>query len=193
MKIHPQKLSYDSRLYKRPLTAINLLVIHCTELPDLTMAREYGEKILYDSGTGNSGHFYIDRNGKVYQWVSLDRVAHHVKDHNQNSVGIELVNTGRYPNWYHSDHQNMKEAYPNQQISALIQLIQYLSRQLPALQHIVGHEDLDQRRIPAEDNPSHTILRKMDPGPLFPWQTVMQSTRLINIGSHAINYDQSRQ
>ncbi len=192
MFIDPQKLSYDTQLTKRSLTAINLLVIHCTELPDLALAREYGEKILYDSGTGNSGHFYIDREGQVQQWVSLNRVAHHVKDHNQNSVGIELVNTGRYPHWYHSKYQSMTEPYPDIQIKALIQLIQHLSHELPDLKHIVGHEDLDQRQIPAEDDPKRIVARKMDPGPLFPWQTVMQNTHLINIGSHAQNYNKSQ-
>ncbi len=51
-------LSYESRLTTRALTQIDMVVIHCTELPDMAMAREYGERVLYDSGTGNSGHYY---------------------------------------------------------------------------------------------------------------------------------------
>ena len=42
---------------------VDLVVIHCTELPDLAIAREYGERVLHDNGSGNSGHFYIDRDG----------------------------------------------------------------------------------------------------------------------------------
>ena len=192
MNIQQRKLSYDHLLTKRPQSSINLLVIHCTELPDLEGAREYGEKILYDSGTGNSGHFYIDRDGQTQQWVSLQRVAHHVKGHNLNSIGIELVNLGRYPNWYHSDHQEPTEPYPSKQITALIKLINFLSDQLPDLTHIVGHDDLDQRKIPAENNNRVTVARKIDPGPLFPWQSVMQNTHLINIGSHAQNYGKTK-
>jgi N-acetylmuramoyl-L-alanine amidase len=192
VNIQQRKLSYDHLLTKRPQSSINLLVIHCTELPDLEGAREYGEKILYDSGTGNSGHFYIDRDGQTQQWVSLQRVAHHVKGHNLNSIGIELVNLGRYPNWYHSDHQEPTEPYPSKQITALIKLINYLSDQLPDLTHIVGHDDLDQRKIPAENNNRATVARKIDPGPLFPWQSVMQNTHLINIGSHAQNYGKTK-
>jgi N-acetylmuramoyl-L-alanine amidase len=48
---------------------VELVVIHCTELPDLAIAREYGERALYDNGTGNSGHYYIDRDGAIYRYV----------------------------------------------------------------------------------------------------------------------------
>jgi N-acetylmuramoyl-L-alanine amidase len=192
VNIRQRKLAYDSLLTKRPLSSINLLVIHCTELPDLESAREYGKKVLYDSGTGNSGHFYIDRDGQTEQWISLERVAHHVQGHNQNSIGIELVNKGRYPHWYHSDHQITTEPYSDSQINALIKLIGYLTGQLPNLKHIVGHEDLDQRQVPADNDNQLSVPRKIDPGPLFPWQNVMQNTHLINIGAHAKNYDKSK-
>ena len=69
-------LPYVSRLQARPESQIDLVVLHCTELPDLATAREYGERVLYpDSGTGNSGHLYIDRDGSVHEWVTRDRVA----------------------------------------------------------------------------------------------------------------------
>ena len=90
-----------------------MVVIHCTELPDLAMAREYGERVLYDSGAGNSGHFYIDRDGSVVQYVAPERVAHHVRGMNAHTLGIELVNRGRYPDWFDSRHQAMDEATPS--------------------------------------------------------------------------------
>ena len=58
-------LPYEARLDERPLAQIDLAVIHCTELPDMATAREFGERVLYASGTGNSGHYYIDRDGTV--------------------------------------------------------------------------------------------------------------------------------
>lgn len=92
-------LSYESRLTTRALTQIDMVVIHCTELPDMAMAREYGERVLYDSGTGNSGHYYLDRNGSIQQYVALERVAHHVRGHNLHTLGIELVNRAIPTGW----------------------------------------------------------------------------------------------
>ena len=79
-------LSYNSKLDFRDKTDIQLIIIHCTELPDIEMARTYAEKIHYESATGNSGHYYIAKSGSTYQWVENTRIAHHVKDHNQNQL-----------------------------------------------------------------------------------------------------------
>jgi hypothetical protein len=67
-------LPYEDRLPQRPDAQVDLVVIHCTELPDLAMAREYGERVLYESGAGNSGHYYIDRDGDT-QPVRAPRAA----------------------------------------------------------------------------------------------------------------------
>ena len=189
--VHIQKhaLGYENLLDDRDIQQIELLVIHCTELPDLATARSYGEVIHYSSGTGNSGHYYVDRNGEVHQWVKPEKVAHHVRGHNKQSVGIELINSGRYPDWHDSRQQVPTEAYPDEQITALVALIKFLQVKLPNLKHIAGHEDLDQNKIPATNDPAVKILRKIDPGPLFPWDHVMQQINLINIGSHAKKYE----
>jgi N-acetylmuramoyl-L-alanine amidase len=156
-----------------------LVVIHCTELPDLAMARVFGKKQIYpEQQTGNSGHFYIDRDGSIEQWVPLDRVAHHVRDFNSHTVGIELVNSGRYPHWFNSDHQQMTENYPLQQLTALADLLNHLQATLPSLRGICGHEDIDTDLIPAEDQPDIMIRRKLDPGLCFPWAEVMDKTSL---------------
>ncbi len=176
-------LPYNNKLESREIENITMLVVHCTELENIASARVYGEKIHYQSGTGNSGHYYIEKSGKTYQWVENNRVAHHVKDYNQNTIGIELDNLGRYPNWHKTSAQYMHDKYPKVQIDALIQLIQKLQKQLPNLQYITGHEDLDTRLIKSENNPEIYIRRKMDPGRLFPWQIVMQNISLINTGS----------
>ena len=143
------------------------------------MARVFGEKLIYpDHQTGNSGHFYVDRDGAIEQWVPLNRVAHHVRGFNPQSVGIELVNLGRYPNWFHSGHQQMTEAYPEPQIMALAGLMNYLADLLPGLAAISGHEDLDTALLSSEDQPGTMINRKLDPGPLFPWDMLMSGVSL---------------
>ncbi|MEM1411187.1 MAG: N-acetylmuramoyl-L-alanine amidase [Pseudomonadota bacterium] len=172
-------LSYVDRLDPRDMACVNLVVIHCTELPDLATARDYGEVIHYPgSETGNSGHFYVDRDGSCEQWTPLDRVAHHVRGHNARSVGIEMVNRGRYPDWLDTRRQNDYEAYPEAQITGLLGLLTALQRTLPALTTIAGHDQLDLERVPASNQPDQTVRRKLDPGPTFPWERVLSTSGL---------------
>jgi N-acetylmuramoyl-L-alanine amidase len=174
MNIVEDLLPYWHRLQQRDPQAINLVVIHCTELPDIKMAREFGERIIYsENGTGVSGHYYIDRDGSMFLFVPEDRVAHHVIGHNEHSIGIELVNLGRFPKWFHSTSQYPNAPYPNEQIDALKELLKDLRERNPNLKNIAGHSDLDITMIPAEDDPNIMIRRKIDPGPQFPWDEVL--------------------
>jgi N-acetylmuramoyl-L-alanine amidase len=177
-------LPYEGRLDPRPLSQVDLVVVHCTELPDLATAREYGERVLYperddgSGGTGNSGHYYVDRDGACHRFVAPDRIAHHVRGYNPRSVGIELVNRGRWPDWLDSRRQAMDEPYPDAQVDALVALLQALRAELPALRYVAGHEDLDTAMVPASDDPAILVPRKRDPGPMFPWQRVLAQVDL---------------
>ncbi|GLQ90036.1 N-acetylmuramoyl-L-alanine amidase [Dyella flagellata] len=184
LTIHDQLLPYVAKLPERPASTVTLVVIHCTELPDLATAREYGERVLYEAGTGNSGHYYIDRDGSVYRYVPGTRVAHHVRGYNPQSIGIELVNRGRFPNWFDSRNQTMTEPYSEAQIGGLRELLAHLRTEYLSLQEIAGHEDLDTARVPASDDPGREVPRKLDPGPLFPWQEVLATSDLRRIGVH---------
>ena len=179
LAIHDQPLPYVAQLAERPASAVTLVVIHCTELPDLATARDYGEQVLYLSGAGNSGHYYIDRDGQVYRYVPATRVANHVRGWNDISVGIELVNRGRYPDWLDSRHQAMTEPYTAAQITALRALLAQLRSELPNLRAIAGHEDLDTTRVAASDNATQMVFRKRDPGPQFPWPAVLADSGLV--------------
>lgn len=177
--VHIDPLPYELRLDARPLSQVDMVVIHCTETPTLASAREFGERVLYEgSGTGNSGHYYIDRDGTVVLYVRPDRIAHHVRGFNARSVGIELVNTGRYPHWRDSRHQAMDEPYTEAQVQALIALLGKLREELPSLRYIAGHEDLDRELEAAFDDPSVLVPRKRDPGPQFPWPRVLEAVPL---------------
>ena len=41
-----EPLPYVELLEKRSLAQIDLVVMHCTELPDMTMARDYGDTTI---------------------------------------------------------------------------------------------------------------------------------------------------
>jgi N-acetylmuramoyl-L-alanine amidase len=176
-----EPLPYESLLEQRPAAGIDLVVIHCTELPDLASARRFGEELRYPSGTGNSGHFYVDRDGRVLRYIAPERVAHHVRGYNTRAIGIELVNRGRWPDWLDSRHQAMDEPYTAAQVRALIGLLLELKRQYPTLAWIAGHEDLDRERVPASDDPDVQVQRKRDPGPRFPWAEVMAAVPLTRL------------
>jgi len=181
--IHDNPLSYVGRLDERAVESIELVVIHATELPDLSTARDYGEQIHHaNSKTGNSGHFYIDRDGSIEQWVPLGRVAHHVRDHNARSIGIELVNRGRWPDWFDSRHQQWQEDYSRAQIESLVALLRDLKNRLPNLGTIAGHDELDTGLIAASDDPAIQLRRKVDPGPLFPWDEIESRVSLERSG-----------
>ncbi len=182
LRIEP--LPYADALAARPSGEIDLVVVHCTELPDLAMARDYGERVLYPaSGTGNSGHYYIDRDGGIVEYVDPARIAHHTRGYNPRSIGIELVNIGRYPHWLDSRHQAMDEAYTEDQIEALVALLRDLHARIPSLALIAGHEDLDLDEVEASDDPELKVRRKRDPGPRFPWQRVLAAVPLERIGA----------
>jgi N-acetylmuramoyl-L-alanine amidase len=171
LAIHDWPLPYVEQLAVRNVEDIDLIVIHCTELPDLAMARSYGERILYvESGSGNSGHYYIDRDGRISRFVPYNRVAHHTRGFNPRSIGIELVNIGRYPDWLDSRRQAMPEAYTDAQLDALEGLLGQLRAEIPSLRRIAGHEDLDTAKEPASDDASIMVRRKRDPGEHFPWR-----------------------
>lgn len=177
-----EPLPYEARLEPRERGQVDLVVIHCTELPDLAMARRFGEEVVYEgSQTGNCGHFYIDRDGSVHQYVAIDRIAHHVRGHNARAIGVELVNRGRYPDWLAAHHQAMDQPYTDAQVDALVALLRWLSLEVPSLRQIAGHEDLDTTTVPATDDPDVLVPRKRDPGPRFPWQQVMDAITLQRV------------
>lgn len=179
MDIHEHPLPYEERLAERPSAAIDLVVMHCTELPDLAMARRYGEVVHYPATqTGNSGHYYIDRDGAVHRYVADTRVANHTRGYNPRSIGIEMINLGRYPEWRDSRHQAFTEPYTAAQIDALLALLRQLKAEHPTLRRIAAHADLDRRLEPASDDASILLPRRVDPGPLFPWDVVVEGSGL---------------
>jgi N-acetylmuramoyl-L-alanine amidase len=148
-----------------------MVVLHCTEEPDLAAARRLADKTT----EGIGGHIYIDRDGKVEQWVDFDRISRHTYGYNERSIGIELVNLGRYPDHFRSDNQQMTEPFTENQKSSLSELLVRLVKELPNLNTIARHSDLDKRFRPASDNPSIQVRRRLDPGPMFPWDEFLST------------------
>ncbi|MDL4819343.1 N-acetylmuramoyl-L-alanine amidase [Actinomadura opuntiae] len=167
-------VSWWASLPRRSPESVTTVVLHATEIPTLDEAWDYAERSADGSadGTGVCGHLYIDRDGGCHLFVPLDRVAAHAAGHNTPSIGIELVNTGRHPDHFHSRAQVPAEDFPAEQTDALLALLDVLKETHPNLVHLVRHSDLDQRTVPASDDPAVPVRRRIDPGPRFPWTRV---------------------
>ena len=154
------------------LCALELIVIHCISLPegewgntfvdDLFMGRldcEAHESFSDLRSTKVSPHVFIDRAGKVTQYVPFNKRAWHAgisqwngrQDCNNFSVGIELEGT------IVSDYTSDQYLALNELLLALINNYDGLSRD-----SIVGHQEI----APG---------RKFDPGPCFSWETVSRA------------------
>ncbi len=149
----------------RPAGAvIDCVVLHYTDVATIEEALQ----ILTDPEREVSSHYAIDEDGTIYQLVAYEKRAWHAgpsswqgQDNvNHFSIGIELQNGG-----YHAGYALTGEwpPFPDAQINALMELLKALMAKFPIpLGRVVGHEDI----APG---------RKIDPGPVFPWNKVRES------------------
>ncbi len=115
-----------------------------------------------------SSHYLIGAGpATIYRLVDEDKRAWHAGESewegrtwlNSTSIGIELVNPG------YDDTPQGRVWYPfsEQQITALIALLKDITaRNHIEPRHVIGHSDI-------------APLRKLDPGPLFPWQRLAEA------------------
>ncbi|MBC3465928.1 N-acetylmuramoyl-L-alanine amidase [Pseudomonas sp. RW10S2] len=110
-----------------------------------------------------SSHYLVgDGNATVYQLVDESRRAWHAGDSqwqgrtwlNSSSIGIEIVN----PGYTDTPSGRVWHPYSEAQIEAVIALVKdIVQRNNIQPRNIIGHSDI-------------APLRKLDPGPLFPWK-----------------------
>jgi N-acetyl-anhydromuramoyl-L-alanine amidase len=154
----------------RPNSAvIDLIVIHSISLPPGLYGGKQVQKLFMNqldwhehpyfksiAGIQVSSHFYVDRNGKLWQFVSGDQRAWHAgqssfmgRDNcNDFSVGIELEGL---------EGQTFEPA----QYQRLAALCNSLRHRYP-ITHVIGHEHI----APG---------RKFDPGPGFDWSSLQKT------------------
>ncbi|MGY1411135.1 MULTISPECIES: N-acetylmuramoyl-L-alanine amidase [unclassified Luteimonas] len=133
-----------------------VIVLHYTEQDSV-------ERSLHTLRTANSGgrvsaHYLVGDDGRIYQLVSDEHRAWHagagswgaIHELNSASIGIEIDNDGVEP-------------FSEPQVAAVVRLLEDLTtrHRIPKAA-VIGHSDL----APG---------RKIDPGPLFPWQRLHQA------------------
>ena len=154
----------------RPSQAvIDLIVVHSISLPPGVygggeVQQLFTNQLNWDAhpyfqsirGLEVSSHFFIERTGAVWQFVSCNDRAWHAgtsayrgrNNCNDDSIGIELEGLEG-------------EMFEDLQYEGLARLCRALGRQYP-IAHIAGHEHI----APG---------RKKDPGPGFDWQRLQNS------------------
>jgi len=154
----------------RPATAqIDLIVLHSISLPPGQYGGDEVQRLFCNTldwrahpyfqaieGLEVSAHFYIRRNGELWQFVSCEQRAWHAGasryrgrgDCNDDSIGIELEGVEGGP-------------FEAAQYEALSGLCAAIAQQYP-IEHIAGHEHI----APG---------RKADPGAGFEWRLLRRS------------------
>lgn len=150
----PDKLDIDRSVQaKSQNSRVELLVIHYT-----SSGNESSLKILSERNV--SAHYLVTDEPRphVYQLVPETRRAWHAgvsswygrSDVNTSSIGVEIVNAGRKDGQF--------TPYATAQMRTVKALLSDIIRRHQIKpQNIVGHSDVAPQR-------------KIDPGPLFPWQ-----------------------
>lgn len=157
-----------------PASPDSTLVIHRKLLPHMTRLRDTmrNDIVIHNDGANLSAntvhaalrhsrlsyHYFIDRRGKIYNFVDISRAAEHAgrssyqntKNWNDFSIGVCLQGS-------------IFTTYTPAQYASLNKLIQHLRRRYPHAppSRVVGHSDV-----------AHPKGRKKDPGIHFDWRKV---------------------
>ncbi len=133
----------------------SMLILHYTGMKNAKEALHH----LCSPKSQVSAHYLVEENGKTHHLVPDEKRAWHAgvsywkgkTDMNSASIGIEIVNPG---------HDFGYRDFPDKQIKSVISLCRDLIKKYTiSLAHIQGHSDI-------------AVTRKIDPGHLFPWETL---------------------
>ena len=116
---------------------INLIVIHCSATRSnqrftADMLRACHNARFHGKGVGY--HYYIERDGQLYQTRSEDKIGMHARHYNAHSIGI-CYEGGL------DEKGNPADTRTPQQKAALYELLKSLHRDYPQAR-IIGHREL---------------------------------------------------
>lgn len=151
--IHSQSIDIEPRI----------IVLHWTGTRTLARAfKEFNSPVSarFDlpGKLNSSAHYLVDRDGTIYQLMPNHWMARHVIGLNHYAIGIENVGGVH-------DKPDLTEA----QVQANIFLINYLKKEYPSIQYVIGHmEYLKFKNSPLwlEKDTNYTRV-KHDPGVEF--------------------------
>jgi N-acetylmuramoyl-L-alanine amidase len=171
----------DSPMSGDPRTEpIRNVVVHATGGPSCDSARAFHSgttggivKYFQRRSDGASIHYVVGRDGEIVSMVPEDEVAGHVRGHNQDTIGIELVNDG--------DGADPFATLQLQAASALV--ADLLDRYELGPDALVGHTHLDTRHFQCQGLSLMAsvsgIKQSQDPGAAFPWDAFRPAVQAV--------------
>lgn len=168
------RLPSENHGARPPLASIDLIVLHSISLPPGQYGGDQVQQLFTNrldwqahpyfqriAGITVSAHFYIRRDGELWQFVSCNDRAWHAgvssyrgrSNCNDDSIGVELEGLEG-------------DVFESAQYAALVTLCAAIMQRYPIL-HIAGHEHV----APG---------RKFDPGPGFDWLLLKKALGLSN-------------
>jgi len=160
MPTPPYKYKYDTslgRLNSGPRTNSNprhvkRIILHHTADASAVETWSGLRNRETDSGLGLSVHYIVGRTGIIYNPVPEDRRAYHAAGHNDYTIGIEIVHTGK-----------KSMPYTEAQYASTKKLINDIAGRWPAIEfddiHVLAHYQ-------------KTTSGKWDPSPNFDWSKI---------------------
>jgi len=172
----------NKRQYRDPVTRQRtgeiqrprILMLHYT-----ACEKRVTYELFQRSNSQVSSHYLVDRAGNITRFVSEDKRAWHAgygywrgeTDVNTVSIGIENINIGYKHNIGHGPGTKVKDLteewyeYDKELIETLGPLCKdIIERYQIKPENVIGHSDM------ATNRGTEHLGRKVDPGPLFPWE-----------------------
>jgi len=163
----------DAKTTGKSRTEVNRIIIHSIGGPSCING-----SVVYSSADGDAKrwieffnqhrvlgiHYVIDKTGQAQAGVPESQIANHAKGNNANSIGIELVNRG-----------DGIDPYPDLQLGMLVAALRSITKRWGIDKSaIVAHSTVDRRTFQCG---GREIKTKQDPGPVFPWDRVLNAVR----------------
>ena len=128
---------------------------------------------LQNPASGVSAHFVIAPNGDLYQMVNSRNRAWHATYYNSRSIGIEMVG-----------YANAASTWNDENLATLAQVLAWSAVQfdIPVQRPAGNAYDYPNDTFNAAGIVGHSQIQpwnKSDPGPYFPWQSVLADTNAV--------------
>ncbi|OQO71098.1 hypothetical protein BH747_03615 [Enterococcus villorum] len=135
----------ETRWNDRDSAKIKTIVIHHMAMTDFDAVPEVWRE------REASAHYGIGPNGEIRAYVGEEKRAWHAKQANADSIGIEICNISKEPNWEVSDKS----------IDALAHLICDISKRYGIKMEIIGHQFARGNTPEMTECPGPTLTRRL--------------------------------